>query len=293
MVGAANCPSCPKIEAIAPIVPIVPNLRDGVHHMWQAYGGFTFAFNDYTAVNFTTMIDSDEVKEIFKIVDPMAYISRLKKLPKMVLLSSGDEFMMMEWSAKWFNDFTGEMNLYIEGNAEHSQATAVVGLIRTLANFASSVMQGGVRPKFSHSLDKTNGEITVKIPANQTHGKVVLRHSHTLSHKQRDFRVLSAATLDKDGNQTCVAPRVGPFKPGACFQPILWYGTTLNETTPGVYVGKIPNPLIGWVGAFVEVYFPSDTGLETDYRFTTPGMVWPDTLPFDPCVAEGCVPNLL
>merc|ERR1712070_1174411 len=47
MVGAANCPSCPTIKAIAPIVPIVPNLYPNVHHMWQAYGGLSFAFSDY------------------------------------------------------------------------------------------------------------------------------------------------------------------------------------------------------------------------------------------------------
>lgn len=264
--------------------------------MWQAYGGFTFAFNDYTAINFTTLVDSDGVQELFKIVDPMSYISRLEKLPKTVLCSSGDEFMMMEWTANWFDDFTGEMSLYIADNAEHSMATGIVGLLRTLGNFANSVFLGGTRPKFSHNLDKTNGEITVEIPASQPHGKVVLRHSHTLSHKIRDFRWISAATENKDGNATCKAPRVGPTSTlgsDVCFQPIFWEGTTLNETTPGVYVAKIPKPLLGWVGAFVEVYFPSDTGLETEYQLTTPGMVWPQTLPFPPCAAEECVGNLL
>jgi len=298
MVGAANCPSCPNVEALAPIVPIVPNLREGVHHMWRAYGGFSFAFNDYTAVNFTTQIDSDGIKELFKICDPMAYISRLEKIPKTVVCSSDDEFMMMEWTANWFDDFNknGEMNLWIGANVEHSMATGVVGLEKTLGNYANSVFLGGKRPKFSHNLDKTNGEITVQIPADQAHGKVVLRHGHTLSHKQRDFRWVSAATEGKDGNDTCVAPRVGPFSvmgSNACIQPIIWKGTTLNETSPGVYVAKIPTPKIGWVGAFVEVFFPSDTGLSTEYQFTTPGMVWPQTLPFDDCHAEECVPNLL
>merc|ERR1719160_379485 len=69
MVGAVNCPTCPTIDAIAPVVPIVPNLHEGVHHMWRAYGGFTFAFNDYTAVNFTTKIDSEEVGAMMKIID--------------------------------------------------------------------------------------------------------------------------------------------------------------------------------------------------------------------------------
>jgi PhoPQ-activated pathogenicity-related protein len=300
MVGAAaeKCTWCPKVEALAPIVPIVPNLRQGVHHMWEAYGGFTFAFNDYTAVNFTTQIDDEGTFELFKIVDPMSYISRLDKMPKTVICSSDDEFMMMEWTANWFDDFSknGEMNLWIGANVEHSMATGVIGLIKTLGNFANSVFLGGSRPKFSHKLDKTNGEITVQIPADQPHGKVVLRHGHTLSHKIRDFRWIAGATKDEDGNATCVVPRVGPFHTlgsDVCFQPIIWTGTTINETAPGVYVAKIPTPKIGWIGAFVEVYFPSDTGLKTEYQFTTPGMVWPQTLPYPPCHADECLPNLL
>merc|ERR1711862_371663 len=144
--------------------------------------------------------------------------------------------------------------------------------------------------------DKVNGEITVQIPADQAHGKVVLRHAHTLSNKIRDFRWISMATEDKEGNATCVTPRVGPFHTlgsDVCFQPIVWTGTTLNATSPGVYTAKIPRTPIGWVGAFIEVYFPSDTGLSTEYQFTTPGMVWPQKLPFEPCVADGCLPNLL
>jgi len=176
MVGAASakCTWCPKVDALAPIVPIVPNLREGVHHMWQAYGGFSFAFNDYTDVNLTVLIDSDEVKELFKIVDPINYLSRLNKIPKFVVDSSDDEFMMMEWTNNWFDAFNenGEMNLWIGANVEHSMATGVIGLMKTLGNYANSVFLGGTRPKMSHTLDKTNGQITVQIPADQAHGKV-------------------------------------------------------------------------------------------------------------------------
>jgi len=268
--------------------------------MWQAYGGFTFAFNDYTDVNFTVLIDDDRTKELFKIVDPMSYISRLDKLPKAVVCASDDEFMMMEWTNNWYDAFTknGETNLWIGDNVEHSMATGVVGVWKTLGNFANSIFLGGARPRFSHNLDKVNGQITVEIPADQAHGKVVLRHGHTLSREMRDFRWFAMATEDKQGNATCVAPRVGPIGvlgSDVCVQPIVWTGTDLTETTPGSgkYVGQIPTPKHGWVGAFVEVYFPSDIGLKTEYQFTTPGMVWPQTLPFDPCVADGCLPNLL
>ena len=38
-----------------------------------------------------------------------------------------------------------------------------------------------------------------------------------------------------------------------------------------------------WTGYYVEVYFASDAGLRHEYQLTTPGYVWPDTLPFADC----------
>jgi PhoPQ-activated pathogenicity-related protein len=297
MVGAVNCPTCPNIDAIAPIVPIVPNLRAGVHHMWEAYGGFTFAFNDYTDVNLTTLIDDEKTINLFKIVDPIHYITRLERLPKSVLVSGGDEFMMFEWTRLWWDKFTGEKHLYIADNAEHSYATGIVGLLRTLGNFANSVYLGGTRPSFDWDLDLENGEINVRIPEGQPHGKVVLRHSHTLSLKRRDFRLAIKAD-EVDGKPTCKLPLIGPISMDGsdiCGQPVIWVGETLNETSPGFYNVKVPRPELGlgWVGAYVEVYFPSDTGLFDEYQFTTTGMVWPQRMPFEPCVADGCKPNLV
>ena len=43
-----------------------------------------------------------------------------------------------------------------------------------------------------------------------------------------------------------------------------------------------------WVGYYVEVYFHGDTKysswlFKNEFQFTTPGFVWPNTLPFEPC----------
>jgi hypothetical protein len=226
----------------------------------------------------------------------MHYLDRLARIPKTVLLSSGDEFMMFEWTRNWFDQMKGETHLYIADNAEHSYATGIVGLLRLLSNFANSVFLGGTRPQFSYNLDEKNGIISVQIPDDQPHGKVVLRHAHTLSRKVRDFRFLGLADEDESGNATCSLPRVGPISVDGsdiCFQPIIWEGKTLEQTSPGVYTGKIPRPILGWTGAYIEVYFPSDTGLKQEYQLTTPGMVWPQKLPYPDCHEETCVGRLI
>ena len=125
MVGAATCESCVNIVGIAPLVPIVPNLVQEVHRQWQSYGGFTFAFTDYIAVNFTQLLDGPKFAKALQIVDPMYYGDRLKRLPKVVVLSSDDEFMQFDWSDIWYDELTGEKHLLIAPNSEHSLASGI------------------------------------------------------------------------------------------------------------------------------------------------------------------------
>tara|TARA_B110000208_G_scaffold166037_1_gene204655 strand:+ start:174 stop:1187 length:1014 start_codon:yes stop_codon:yes gene_type:complete len=103
MVGAATCVGahCVEIVAIAPLVPIVPSLVAEMHRQWMAYGGWTFAFADYLAVNLTSHIDDPVMKKLTDAVDPMNFYDRLARIPKVAVLSSDDEFMMMDWTNIW------------------------------------------------------------------------------------------------------------------------------------------------------------------------------------------------
>merc|ERR1711968_88399 len=76
MVGAVTCPNCVKILGICPLVPIVPNLLKEVHRQWMSYGGFTFAFSDYTALNRTQRLGSPEWTAAMEVVDPAYYGQR-------------------------------------------------------------------------------------------------------------------------------------------------------------------------------------------------------------------------
>lgn len=292
MVGAANCPSCPKIKAIAPIVPIVPNLKANVHHMWRAYGGLSFAFSDYVDANITKYFDDPGFVDMMNIIDPINYIKRLERIPKLVMVSSDDEFMMMEWTHSWWDMFTGEKHLMIANNAEHSMATGIFELVASLGNYVKSVFTGGTRPEFTWKLDLDKGIINVNIPPQFQNGtKVVLRTAPSLSVKRRDFRWFVKAETSKEGKASCHFPDIGPTKAlgfDICVQPTIWTGETIKATSPGVYQAHIKKPLVGWTGAYVEVYFPSDTDTKSMYQFTTSGMVWPQTLPYPDCHGLGC-----
>eukprot|EP01062_Namystynia_karyoxenos_P007973 TRINITY_DN1280_c0_g1_i1.p1 TRINITY_DN1280_c0_g1~~TRINITY_DN1280_c0_g1_i1.p1 ORF type:complete len:532 (+),score=208.14 TRINITY_DN1280_c0_g1_i1:67-1596(+) len=296
MVGAVDCPSCPNIVGIAPIVPIVPALQLDMHHMFKAYGGWTFAFNDYMDVNLTRQLDTEGFEALIANVDPIKqpFLSRLGRIPKHVVVSSDDEFMMMEWTNLWWDQMPGEKHLTIANNAEHSMATGVFEMLETLVNTISSIYHNGTRPSWSFTVDQEAGEFTVRIPQGQEHGKVVLRHAQTISKVRRDFRW---ARLANPENGNCTLPEIHLKKPilfGAnCIEPIVWTGTTLNETAPGEWKVKVDAPASGWKGYYVEAYFPSDRGIPTEYRMTTPGMVWPNTYPHADCTKAACTGHLV
>merc|ERR1711968_285113 len=109
----------------------------------MAYGGWTFTFSDYTAVNLTMHVDDPVFASgAMKVIDPMYYGDRLKRLPKVVVLSSDDEFMMMDWSNIWYDDLTGEKHLLIAPNSEHSLASGIPEIIECMTAFFSSISHG-------------------------------------------------------------------------------------------------------------------------------------------------------
>jgi PhoPQ-activated pathogenicity-related protein len=271
------------------MVPIVPSLHKEMHRMWQAYNGWTFAFTDYMQQNATRYIDTPEMTQLLSIVDPAYYYDRLARLPKFVVLSSDDEFMMMDWSNIWYDDMLGEKHLFIVPDAEHSLITGIPEVATSLAVFASSIAHGKTsRPYFNYTYDNATGEVTVTIPDEFPADFVILHTGHTTQTIRRDFRWVRLANNQSGACKLPDIPLPKPIFGGNCQQPIFCNNVTLSTTTPGVYRYTPPSPPKNWMGYYIEMKFPSDTGMVDHFQFTTPGFVWPNTLPFADCANEAC-----
>ena len=120
--------------------------------------------------------------------------------------------------------------MLIVPNSEHTLASAIPEVLSCLGTTIRSIAAGITqRPSFTYSYNETDGSITVTIPQNIKHGKVVLRHSQTLQDVRRDFRWVRQAN---NYTQACKWPFIPLKKPlfgGNCIQPIIWYGTTLKK----------------------------------------------------------------
>ena len=301
--SSRSCPSCPTsgpkcnpLRAGQPPSRPAANAADARHRQFQSYGGWTFAFNDYTDLNLTTLVDDPRFQALAQVVDPAYYGDRLARLPKLVGLSSDDEFMQFDWSDIWYNtSLTGEKHLLIAPNSEHSLSTGFPEIIESASYLVHSIAAGKTsRPNFDYAYDASTGALTITVPPGVEHAGVVLRHAETISDSRRDFRWVRLAS---PSNGNCSLPEIKLAKPifgGNCLVPIVWHSTKLTAVKPGVYRAVPPEPKKGhWTGYYIELYFPSDTGHQAKLKVTTPGYAWPNTLPFKDCTGAACAGHLL
>jgi PhoPQ-activated pathogenicity-related protein len=149
-----------RVEAIAPMVMDELNFVKNLHHHYRAYGGWTFAFEDYYSLNFTAEIDNPNVELMDAIVNPSAYVDRLT-MPKYIICSGGDEFFLPDDSHYYWDTLLGEKFIRIIPNAEHSLATRVVSVFTGLQGFYYTVLTGAKRPSIQWKYDDVNGVISV------------------------------------------------------------------------------------------------------------------------------------
>jgi PhoPQ-activated pathogenicity-related protein len=144
-------------------------------------------------------------------LDPLNYKDRLAKIPKYIVLSSDDEFMMFDWTNHYYDQFKelGETHLIISPNSEHSLTTAIPNVLSSAGVFIRSIASGKTsedRPTFDYFKNEDDEKsITVTIPEQyQSMVKSVsLRHAETFSSKIRDFRWVTLASED---NKNCSLP---------------------------------------------------------------------------------------
>ena len=78
----------------------------------------------------------------------------------------------------------------------------------------------------------------------------------------------------------------------------MWQGSELTPTkgTDGslTYQATPKPPKPGhWRGYFIELSYPSQQHPKLTTQVSTPGFVWPDTLPFPDCNLADCAGNLV
>jgi len=256
------------------------------HHMWRAYGGWTFAFSDYYDVNITGQIDSPQFLWLCQIIDPYYYLpdpTRLR-MPKLVINAVDDEFLQGDNDFYWWDQMPEPKFRQIDQNAEHSEVTSIIEIADTVGAWANSYFMDMPYPNMTWYIDPNNGSITAW-------------NDPTIA-KPLNVTMWSAPSYYKYGKRDWrIASGYNPTIP----QLVLWAPTPLKETYPGsnTYLAQWQEPNANWIGFFVEMFFegpprwnnPNETNT---YRLTTQTSYIPKNkwYTYD-CYGQGCYGTLV
>lgn len=235
-----------RVVAIAPMVIDLLNLDKSFRHHHAAYGRYGDAVRPYVENRIMARMEEPATQASLAILDPYAYRERFAAMPKLLINATGDQFFLLDsWRFYW-HDLTGPKHLRYIPNTDH-------GLDRTasesLRSFFLSVLVARPLPAFTWR-EEAPGRLRVETSDKPTQVLVWSAANPT----SRDFMV---QTIGRS-----------------------WRSQPLEAMSPGVYVGRIPEPAQGWSAIVVELEFPDPSGATPGIRLTTGVSVTPARLPF-------------
>ncbi|GAB5404207.1 MAG: hypothetical protein Aurels2KO_24380 [Aureliella sp.] len=232
-----------RVVGIVPIVIDVLNVDKSMRHHFAAYGYWAPAIGNYVQHRIMQRLDHPRLKELYELVDPLAYRDRLD-MPKLMLNAAGDQFFLPDSSQFYLDQLPGETNLRYVANADHSMRGS--DAIETLMAFYFAIAHDVPRPEFVWSIigDKLRVE-------SKTQPVSVVQWSAT-NPTERDFR------LETLGAKYTSQP--------------------LEEVADGIFEAPLIIPDDGWTAQFVELTF--DIGAPVPLKLTTPITVLPEILPY-------------
>ena len=217
----------PRVVAIVPVMMDELNFVRNIKHHYKSYGGWSFAFADYWALNLTLSFDNPKMQKMFDIIDPFEHRDKLL-MPKLVCDSAGDEFFLLDDTRYWWQEMpmAYELNRFlILPNTEHEYVTGILELLPGVSTWISQVLDtrlGKDIPRYNWTVDDITGDITVMTDTQPA--SVTLWHATTCDHHRRDFRLINIDTPCECGvayGDHCINLQV------------LWSSQQLEETFPG------------------------------------------------------------
>lgn len=274
-----------RVVGAVPMVESFLNMRKQFHSWWQSVGGWSFALEDYYAMNFTQNFDTPVADRMGEVIDPYNYFDRYVNLPILQVMASGDEFFQLTDTELYWNSIPGEKFLLVIQNAEHSLATGLLTLLPSITSFAKSLRNNLKRPQLSWKFDRARNRIIVETDVEPTSASVWF--GKTFSQKRIDFRVIRLETPE----EPCQFPKIQNL----CPQPIIWLKRSATRITSTRYEAEFTTPPNGWASFFIQLQYENVGGGSERYPhiFTTEAIVFPNEKPFPPCTGQACHGKLI
>lgn len=227
-----------RVSSIIPIVIDCLNTEASLVHHINTYGDWSFALQDYVDQGVTNWLGTPEIAQLFALVDPYSYRTRLT-MPKYIYTATGDEFFLPDsWWFYW-EGLPGEKRLRTVENAGHSMEDAgILSAIEPLVLYTSIVEPTIPVPDYSWELspDGTLNLWTDDAVANAYLWKAT-------NPTEREFRyAMVGHVFDRSG---------------------------LYDLGGGHYRARVDAPPQGWTAYFIDIQFAKGVHFTTGVNVVT------------------------
>ena len=215
-----------RVTAIVPMV--IDNLNTGkqMEYQIETWGEYSASINDYTERNILRLDNtpqSDFEKELWTMIDPYSYRSRLT-MPKLLVHGTNDPYWTVDATKWYFDDLPGAKFILTIPNAGHDLGmgeavasgnmqkimTTAMGMFMPIAVFARHAAQGGEWPTVDWKLTESDAGYQIDIDTN-----LPLRTSETSSgvklwtaeSETKDFRQATWTAADQNGSLSISVPK--------------------------------------------------------------------------------------
>jgi len=258
--------------AIVPIVAPIANMVPQVNEMWQSYGEWSFALQDYVNEYLMGWLNLPAFKKLLRIIDPIAYPEAMKRIPKYVVMATGDEFFMPD-SAKYFWDaLPGEKTLMMVPNAEHSLAGHAWDVIGSVSEWFRTFLDESAPPRPQTDWKVLNNGQTISMTVSSIQGLVGAHVYFSKNNTRRDWRLITCTNKSVD-----------------CVNLALWNHTALTPVSPGVYEYTMTLPPANhWTAFFIQLEYKLFKDSRITMKLDSRMSIIPEYMPYAPCPQDIC-----
>lgn len=259
-----------RVVGMIPIVMPMGHMELMITDMFRVYGEWSWVLKPYVDAEILQYLGKPEFEKLTSIIDPLVYYNRYKGMPKYLISGSGDEFFLPD-ATKYFWDQLPEPKQMLNApNGDHTLITVPIwDVVFSAQVFIENIFYKRTQPiwNYKSTYSNTTASITATASGLANPSKVYLWQATTISHTQRDYRLLLCGKSDWN-----------------CINPVFWYSTELDETYKGsrTWKASVSAPEKGWTGFLIEAVYPDENG-NALLKETTSINIVPDILPFESC----------
>lgn len=210
-----------RVAGIAPIVIDILNMKPSLLNHRESLGKWSVALQDYVEMKITERIQTPEMTEALKRIDPFSYADALK-MPKYLLNAGNDQFFTPDSSTFYYSQLKGPKWLRYFPNMGHQRVN--VDIATPIATFALYVTKPKELVPMDWSID-AHGKMT--FTAKQTPVKVV--RWEATNPEAKDFRMMSYDDYPRyEGTELSPTEKVYTAKRPAKGYKSVFYEFTFN-----------------------------------------------------------------